>query len=216
MILLHISCAFLYGTCMPILYVVAFFAFLVLFVNERVLVCYYYREPPSFDEEITLKAMNFISWIPTLVLPFVFWQMGNRQIFETVVIPINRASDVILSGHDVKNALMHANPLYLTYNSGPLLLFGAIFSYKILKFLKEALLDDEEEDDQLCEGLSNYYDALEETDKKINIGSEKWYLDKYKTRTFSEAQFDRLQSSESAELEKIIMGTGTYRALDSL
>jgi len=60
MILLHISCAFLYGTCMPILYIVAFLAFVVLFINERVLVCYYYREPPSFDEEITMKAMNII------------------------------------------------------------------------------------------------------------------------------------------------------------
>ena len=216
MILLHISCAFLYGTCMPVLYVVAFFAFIVLFVNERVLVCYYYREPPSFDEEITLKAMSLIGWIPTLVLPFVFWQMGNRQIFETVVIPVDRASDVILSGHDIKNAMMHANPLYLTYNSGPFLLFCVIFTYKILKWLKETLLDDEEEDDQLCEGLSNYYDALEETDKKVNIGSEKWYLDKYRLRTYSEKQFERLQKSESAELEKIIMGCGTYRPLDNL
>jgi len=60
MILLHISCAFLYGTCMPVLYVVAFVAFIILFINERVLVCYYYREPPSFDEEITLKTMRII------------------------------------------------------------------------------------------------------------------------------------------------------------
>lgn len=105
MILLHIGCAFLYGTCMPVLYVVAFVAFIVLFINERVLVCYYYREPPSFDEEITLKAMSMIQWIPILCLPVVFWQMGNRQIFESVVIPIDRQSDVKYSEHDIKNAL---------------------------------------------------------------------------------------------------------------
>lgn len=216
MILLHISCAFLYGTCMPILYIVAFFAFVVLFINERVLVCYYYREPPSFDEEITIKAMSIIQWIPILCLPVIFWQMGNRQIFDTIVNPIDRASDVILSSHDIKNALIHINPLFMTYNSGPFLLFAAIITYYILRWLKNLILDEEKEDDQLCEGLSDYYDALEETDKKINIGSEKWYMEKYKIRTYTEGQFERLQKSGSAELEKIIMGCGTYRPLDNL
>jgi hypothetical protein len=216
MILLHIGCAFMYGTCMPILYIVAFVAFIVLFINERVLVCYYYREPPSFDEEITMKAMNIIQWIPILALPIIFWQMGNRQIFETEVVQIDRASDVIMSNHDLKNALSHTNPLYMTYNSGPFFLFVIIITYYVLKWLKEVILDDEEEDDQLCEGLSDYYDALEQTDKAVNIGSEKHYLERYKVRTFSEAQFDRLQKSGTAELEKIIMGCGTYRPLDNL
>jgi hypothetical protein len=90
MILLHISCAFLYGTAMPVLFIVAFVAFVVLFINERVLVCYYYREPPSFDEEITMNAMNLIKWIPIMSLPVVFWQFGNRQIFETEVEMIDR------------------------------------------------------------------------------------------------------------------------------
>ena len=142
--------------------------------------------------------------------------MGNRQIFETEVVPIDRASDVIMSNHDMKNALSHTNPLYMTYNSGPFFLFALIMTYYVLKWLKDIILDDEEEDDQLCEGLSDYYDALEQTDKAVNIGSEKHYMERYKTRTFSEAQFDRLQKSGTAELEKIIMGCGTYRPLDNL
>jgi hypothetical protein len=113
--------------------------------------------------------------------------MGNRQIFETEVVTIDRMSDVIMSNHDVKNALTHANPLYMTYNSGPLFLFIAIISYYILVWLKKIILDAEEEPDQLCEGLSDYYDALEQTDKAVNIGSELYYLEKYKVRTFSEA-----------------------------
>lgn len=216
MILLHIGCAFLYGTCMPVLYIVAFIAFVVLFLNERVLVCYYYREPPSFDEEITLKAMGMIQWIPILCLPVVFWQMGNRQIFESEVIPLDRASDVMWSNHDFTSALQHANPLFMTYNSGPLFLFVIIISYYLLRWIKNIITSEDEDDDQLCEGLSDYYEALEQTDKSVCIGSEKYYNEKYKLRTFSEDQFTRLQNSDKAELEKIIMGCGTYRPLDNL
>ena len=64
----------------------------------------------------------------------------------------------------------------MTYNSGPFFLFCLIITYYVLLWLKRIILDDEEEDDQLCEGLSDYYDAVEETDKKVLIGSEKWYL----------------------------------------
>lgn len=216
MILLHIGCAFLYGTCMPVLYVVAFFAFIVLYLNEKTLVCYYYREPPSFDEQITLRAMNIIQWIPILCLPVIFWQMGNRQIFENIVTPIERASDVIRSSHDIKNAMMHINPLFMTYNSGVLFLFIAIISFYILRWLKGMILDDEEEDDQLTEGLSDYYNAVMDHDRANNIGQEKYFLEKFKMRTFTEAQFARLQKSECDNPEKIIMSCGTYRPLDNL
>jgi hypothetical protein len=147
MILLHISCAFLYGSAMPVLFVVAFIAFVVLFINERVLVCYYYREPPSFDEEITMKAMGFIKWIPIFSLPVVFWQFGNRQIFESEVEMIDRQSDIIKSNHDIKNAMMHANPLFMTYNSAPFFLLVMILGYWLLQWLGHVILDNEEDED---------------------------------------------------------------------
>lgn len=104
----------------------------------------------------------------------------------------------------------------MTYNSGPLFLFVVIITYYLLRWIKNVILDADEDDDQLCEGLADYYEALEATDKSVAIGSEMYYLDKYRVRTFSEAQFARLQKSGSAPLEKIIMGCGTYRALDNL
>merc|ERR1719389_1068660 len=46
MILLQIAVAFCYGCTMPPLYGIACVAFVILYINERLLVCYYYREPP--------------------------------------------------------------------------------------------------------------------------------------------------------------------------
>lgn len=56
-ILLQIGVAFCYGTAMPPLYLIACLAFAILYVNERLLVCYYYREPPAFDEKMTVLTL---------------------------------------------------------------------------------------------------------------------------------------------------------------
>ena len=84
-ILLNIGVAFLYGTAMPYLYVTAVLAFIILYINERLLVCYYYREPPAFDEKMTLMTLELTKYVPLMMLPFVFWQLGNRQIFDNKV-----------------------------------------------------------------------------------------------------------------------------------
>ena len=110
--------------------------------------------------------------------------MGNRQIFETETYILDRASDVKLSGHNLATAMTHTNPLQMTYNSGPFFLFVSIVTFYILKWFKEMVLDDEEEEDQLCEGLADYYSALEENDKAVLIGTEKYYLENYGIRTF--------------------------------
>ena len=77
-ILLNISVAFCYGTCMPFLYIIAVLAFAILYINERILLCYFYRKPPALSEKMTLLTMEIIKYIPYIMLPFAFWQLGNR------------------------------------------------------------------------------------------------------------------------------------------
>lgn len=72
-ILLNISVAFLFGTAMPYLYLTAFLAFAILYTNERMVICYFARKPPSFDENMTLETLNIIKYVPFVMLPFVFW-----------------------------------------------------------------------------------------------------------------------------------------------
>ena len=87
-ILLQIGVAFSYGCTMPPLYGIACVAFVILYINEKLLVCYYYREPPAFDEKMTMLTLDIVKWVPFIMLPMAFWQLGNRQIFEDVVTEI--------------------------------------------------------------------------------------------------------------------------------
>ena len=77
-ILLQIGVAFCYGCTMPPLYGIASIAFLILYINERLLVCYYYREPPAFDEKMTMLTLELVKYVRFMMLPMAFWQLGNR------------------------------------------------------------------------------------------------------------------------------------------
>ena len=67
------------------------------------------------------------------------------------------------------------DPTFLTYNSGPLWLLILIVSYSSFQYFTGSAggeFDDEEDEDeeQLVEGLVNYQDALKEGDKSSLIG----------------------------------------------
>ena len=131
MILLQIGVAFCYGCAMPPLYGIACVAFVILYINERLLVCYYYREPPAFDEKMTTLTLDLVKYVPFIMLPMAFWQLGNRQIYESVITEIEFKADIKLSGHDMSNAFSHMDPTFMTYNSGPMWLLILITLYGI-------------------------------------------------------------------------------------
>lgn len=181
---------------MPPLYGIACVAFVILYINERLLVCYYYREPPSFDEKMTMLTLDLVKWVPFIMLPMAFWQLGNRQIFESVVTEIEFKADVKLSGHYFSSAFTHMDPTFFTYNSGPLWLLTGILLWKIISWCCGWSGDSEDEDDdQLVEGLSDYYDALKDDDRAALIGHESELAYKYGVKTFSNDRLYALKNS---------------------
>lgn len=216
-ILLQIGVAFCYGCTMPPLYAIACLAFVILYINERLLVCYYYREPPAFDEKMTMLTLEIVKWIPFIMLPMAFWQLGNRQIWESVVSEIEFKSDIRLSSHNISSSLTHMDPMHFTYNSGPLWILVLIMLWSLYCWCtgrNEEVEDDEEE--MLVEGLEDYYVALKKDDKQALIGQEDAFSYQYGCKTFSDEQLTKLKAADTAGTEKIIMGVATYRLIDNL
>ena len=71
--LLLVSMPFMYGTVMPILYPTVLIAFTILWFSERLLICYFYQEPPAFSRKIIDSAQQILYTIPIFTLPFVWW-----------------------------------------------------------------------------------------------------------------------------------------------
>lgn len=87
------------------------------------------------------------------------------------------------------------DPTFMTYNSGPLWLLILIICWGLFKKITGVCSgdDDEDEGDQLVEGLADYYEALKKGDKSSIIGQEETMLAQYQVKTFSDEQFGKLK-----------------------
>jgi hypothetical protein len=70
--------SFMYGMLLPILFPIALFAFGNLYVNERILLAYYYQKPPIYDDELIKCSISMMKGAPVLMLLMGYWALGNR------------------------------------------------------------------------------------------------------------------------------------------
>jgi len=82
---MYASVALIYGTAMPVMFPIILFCFTCLWVSERLQLCYYYKQPPQYSQTITLTTISVLNTLPLFAIPFVFWEFGNRQIFDNIL-----------------------------------------------------------------------------------------------------------------------------------
>lgn len=68
----------MYGTALPILYPIAMINFIVLFCIERLLVFYYYKQPPAFDMKMTMSTLSIMILAPIIYMAMSFWFLSNN------------------------------------------------------------------------------------------------------------------------------------------
>jgi hypothetical protein len=71
----------MYGLGIPILFPIALFAFITLYIMEKGMIYYSYRQPPLYDDLLNNNALNLLSWAPLLFLSFGFWMFSSPQLF---------------------------------------------------------------------------------------------------------------------------------------
>lgn len=97
--LVYIAMAFLYGTAMPMFFPVVVAHLFVMYCYDRVTLCWMYTHPPAYSAAMTSRALKIMKFIPLFGLPWVYWQLGNRQIFDNVIVDIKTVHDVHPSLH---------------------------------------------------------------------------------------------------------------------
>lgn len=78
----------LYGLGVPILFLVAAVSFAILYSTERLLVAYFYQQPPAFDDKLTKNAVSILKYASILYLFFGYWMLSNRGIFDNEAIAL--------------------------------------------------------------------------------------------------------------------------------
>ena len=68
---------FMYGAGMPILFPIAFASFITLYLMERLLVAYSYRQPPMLDETLNRLVIKIMIYAPLLYCTVGYWIFNN-------------------------------------------------------------------------------------------------------------------------------------------
>jgi len=126
--------ALFYGTVIPILYPLCAFGIFETYFRETLLLTYHYKQPPVFDWKVTEISIQITQVLAITCLPFIFFQLGNRQIFENVSYEMKHMDDRRPSGHDPIQAVSTVIYDGVTYNAAPIVVFGLILvGYLLMK-----------------------------------------------------------------------------------
>jgi hypothetical protein len=75
----------MYGIGLPILFPVAAFAFLTLYLIEKLMIYYCYRQPPMYDARLNENVLSILTYAPLLFLSFGYWMISNHQLYANDV-----------------------------------------------------------------------------------------------------------------------------------
>lgn len=67
-----------------------------------------------YDEKLNNAALSILKWAPFAMMVFGFWIMGNEQIFDNDVNPIQFSNSVITTDHNLSSIdVSPALPLFI-------------------------------------------------------------------------------------------------------
>ena len=112
----------MYGLALPLLFPIALLSMFVIYTVEKLMLTYFYRKPPMFDEKMNTAAISVLKWAPFFLVAFNFWSFSNKQIFSNVVLPKMYSDEPIVTDH---NLTLQGD------QSLPLFIFAVIFFFCI-------------------------------------------------------------------------------------
>jgi hypothetical protein len=69
---------FMYGLGIPILFPIAVLSFLVLYLVEKTMLYYSYRQPPMYDDKLNKSVLTKMTYAPLLFLIFGYWMFSSK------------------------------------------------------------------------------------------------------------------------------------------
>jgi hypothetical protein len=90
---------FMYGFGMPILFPVAAASFFTLYMVEKCMLYWSYRQPPMYDAVLNNSVLNKLSWAPWLYFIFGYWMLTNNTLYENNPVEVIKLNGNQLTDH---------------------------------------------------------------------------------------------------------------------
>ena len=72
---------FMYGMGIPSLFMAALLIFIIMYIQEKLLLAYVNQKPPLFDKKLGNLSLKMISFAPVLYYMFGYWMTSNPEMF---------------------------------------------------------------------------------------------------------------------------------------
>jgi len=208
---------FMYGIGLPILFPVAAAAFFVIFMVEKLMIYYSYRQPPAYDEKLNTEVLKLMTWAPLFMMAFGYWMMSSKQLLSNDHLTFTTfANDVKTTDHiwyEVFTAEAYKwgpqLPLILMFW---ILLFATLFRGEMWAILgkwfpKQIKIAEWE----LDEDLDNYFHTLDDHDRNWSIKEEENSRSILNMRILNDYTLNRLKTTQAGVAT--MKGTHTYDIL---
>lgn len=170
-----------HGIALPTLFPITLFGIVNNFFTERILLAYYYRQPPLLDNKLDNRAIETLKYSPILMLSMGYWYLGNRQMFFNEYSLVEEANDEVQdSGHHVFDLPLHTLPLLFAI---PIVLFHEpLINFVTRNFQKFGWLSDfknlrkfDNKELIVNENLGQFWQCLSGIDQKRWFTQEQYF-----------------------------------------
>ena len=168
----------MYGVGLPILFPIAAASIFVLYICEKLMINYCYRQPPAYDEKLNNNVLGLLTWAPILYLSFGYWMLSSKQLLGNKLDEKTYSSEVALTGHvwtDVFTADAYgANPGMPFLIVFWIVFFGTFFRNTFYKYLTGWFPSLKIGDLEIDEDLPNYFNTIDDNDRNWSIKEEEY------------------------------------------
>ncbi len=149
----------MYSLGMPLLFPVGALTFAVVWILERIMVCYVCVLPPAMDDTLVKNSVKMFRWAALIYLFVGYWMISNPKYFDNEVFPIEMVGDVQKTEHIAFNSLIleQAAPLFII---GIILLIILLIQKKFGSKLRKYGFAFNDRVLKVDEDLPRFWDAL--------------------------------------------------------
>lgn len=204
---------FMYGVALPVLFPVGLACFIISYFVEKILLVYYYREPPSYDSKLNNTAISILLWAPFFMFSVGYWFMSNKQIFDNFAILNEKANPVVYStGHVLFREITDGTSL--SYFIMAIIFFIClVFKSCVVKIYEKSPLAIKFKD-KYDEKLPKYHEALEYDDSMYLMTLERHVRKAFGFKTLLDYTLKKVVEAKASP--KKIYGVGVYDMLANI
>ena len=222
-VLVQVYVAFMYGMFVPLLFPMAAFGIMNMYITEKIALTYFYRQPPMYDETLNQKAFDILKNAPLFMFILGYWAIGNPAIFEgqaEVRVFFNRSADPKHMGIEfcMINQSHFAFLIFLMWFVREFL-YDMIYVRCILRckeYCCGATKDGADiSDEQLDENLPNFFNAIAGDFQKVWYATELYNQKHNGIKSLDNDQMELLRTAKGYMASKKICSLPTYDILSN-